>query len=234
MKEDILRLKTLQDIDLEINGLDAKLKAAVAELQRRQQVIGDHQAMISALEEKLTVLNQRRRELETATEEDLARIRDRQHKLMNIQTNREYQSLLKETEDAKRANKEREDELMRVLEEIEAHTGKVEECRNLCAGEEGLLAEENEKADQQAAQVASEREKIMKKRAARAKEVAAAILKKYDMLRERRNGVALVEVEGGVCRGCFMNIPPQLFNDLLKEDKLLVCPTCNRIMYVSG
>jgi hypothetical protein len=28
-----------------------------------------------------------------------------------------------------------------------------------------------------------------------------------------------------------MNIPPQLYNDLMKEDKLISCPTCHRIMF---
>ncbi len=54
---------------------------------------------------------------------------------------------------------------------------------------------------------------------------------KYDLLRDRRNGLAIVNVLGGVCQGCFMNLPPQQYNILLRGDKMLDCPSCQRMLY---
>ena len=54
---------------------------------------------------------------------------------------------------------------------------------------------------------------------------------KYDILRNRRNGLAIVNVLDGVCQGCFMNLPPQQYNMLLRGDKLLDCPSCQRMIY---
>ena len=64
-----------------------------------------------------------------------------------------------------------------------------------------------------------------------AKGIDASVLRKYDMLRTRRNGKAVVGVIKGVCQGCFMSIPPQHFNNILKGDKMLDCPTCQRILF---
>ena len=64
-----------------------------------------------------------------------------------------------------------------------------------------------------------------------AKDIDTVILRKYDMLRTRRNGKAVVGVVKGVCQGCFMSIPPQHFNNILKGDRMLDCPTCQRILY---
>ena len=64
-----------------------------------------------------------------------------------------------------------------------------------------------------------------------ATKINTPVLRKYDMLRERRNGKAIVPVTKGVCQGCFMSIPPQQFNDILRGDKMLNCPTCQRILY---
>ena len=50
-------------------------------------------------------------------------------------------------------------------------------------------------------------------------------------VREGRNGLAVVNVVQGVCQGCFMSIPPQKFNLLLKGDQIFDCPTCQRILY---
>ncbi|MGV1097795.1 zinc ribbon domain-containing protein [Thiovibrio sp. JS02] len=231
MKEDISQLRELQSIDLKISQLDKEIAAGTGSISKRKAGIEARQATISQLSEKIAANEQRRRELEAELADETARIKDRQTKLMNVQTNREYQSLLKETEDIKKANKQREDAIVQLMEQTEALNGKISEESNLCSGEESLLAEELAKVEKQAEQLNAEKNKIMKTRESKAGSVTAALLKKYNILREKRNGLAVVEVTNGVCRGCFMNIPPQLFNDLMKEDKLISCPTCHRIMF---
>jgi predicted nucleic acid-binding Zn-ribbon protein len=231
LKENLAHLKELQTIDLQISQLESQMAAAAAGLAARKALIAEHEAKAKDLAEKIESLEQRRLELEGEVETDVARIRDRQGKLMSVQTNREYQSLLKETDDAKKANKQREEEAIQLMEQIEACKAKAAEEENLRAADETLLAEETAQSEQQTTELSAAKEKILKQRAAKAKVVAAAMLKKYDMLRERRNGIAVVEVVQGVCRGCHMNIPPQLFNELRKEQALISCPTCNRIMF---
>ena len=44
-------------------------------------------------------------------------------------------------------------------------------------------------------------------------------------------GLALASVENGTCRGCNMNIPPQLFNVLQRGNSVETCPYCHRIIY---
>jgi len=231
LKDDLLHLIELQDIDLNISKLDDEIDAGNVELDKRRSSIEAHKATIANLEAKSELSEERRRELEAALEDEMVRIKDRQTKLMNVQTNREYQSLLKETEDGKKANKQREEEIVHIMEQVENFKSKIDEEANLCKGEEKLLAEEVKKLQKQADENNSLKETTAKKRQTKAKKVPESLLKKYDILRERRNGIAIVGVNKGVCHGCYMNIPPQLYNDLIKNERLLSCPTCSRIMY---
>lgn len=231
MKDDIAQLRELQEIDLQIIQLDAEIASGNTTLVKRKGAIEKYQEDIAALQQKIDENSKRRRDLEAELEDELSRIKDRQSKLMNVQTNREYQSLLKETEDSKKANKRREEELVALMEQDEALKAKIEEKKNLCTGEETLFTEEREKVEDQAAKLSSKKEKIIKSRKNKSKDVPANILKKYDILKDRRNGIAVVSVTRGVCTGCFMNIPPQLINELLKEEKMHSCPTCHRIIY---
>ncbi len=48
------------------------------------------------------------------------------------------------------------------------------------------------------------------------KVVPAALMKRYEFIRQRRNGTAISPVHEGVCLGCHMNILPQQFIDLQK------------------
>jgi predicted nucleic acid-binding Zn-ribbon protein len=63
------------------------------------------------------------------------------------------------------------------------------------------------------------------------KGIPAPLLKRYEFIRQRRNGTAIAPVQDGVCFGCHMNILPQQFIDLQKGEEILQCPHCQRILY---
>lgn len=231
LKSEIKHLMELQAIDLQVGQLDRKMAAGNAEVESRKVKIDERKANIEKLKAKLENGEERRRELEAEVEDEVAKLKERQTKLMNVQTNREYQSLLKEIEDAKNANKKREEEIVKLMELAESCQKELEEEITVSETEEKLLAEETGKAQKQISRFKSEKSKIEKTRGSKAKKVAASYLKRYELLLQKRNGLAIVGVTNGVCSGCHMNIPPQMFNNLLREEELLSCPTCNRMMY---
>jgi predicted nucleic acid-binding Zn-ribbon protein len=70
---------------------------------------------------------------------------------------------------------------------------------------------------------------------ARKKQVASGLepglVRRFEMIFERRDGIAIVPARNYSCTGCHMNISPQLFNMLQREDRVHTCPNCNRILY---
>ncbi|MBU0483000.1 MAG: hypothetical protein KKB30_00615 [Proteobacteria bacterium] len=231
MKKDIRSLVDLQSVDLEIKKLDEEMAVGGSELEKQRATIEERKKNIKEYVAKRELCDSRNKEIEVELEAGLEMIKDRQAKLMNVQTNREYQSLLKEIEDAKNSNKQREDESVRLMEQIEFVQNKEEEQSRLCDEEEKSLAVDTAAFDDNVAKLNSKKTKIMKTRDEQVLKVKADQLKRYEQLRERRKGVAVVGVTDGVCLGCFMNVPPQLYNEVLKEDKLHSCPTCNRMLY---
>ena len=141
MKVDIGNLLQLQTIDLEISRLEEEMSEGSADLEARRDTIDGRKVTIEELETKLASCETRRRELDAEVEDETAKIKDRQTKLMNVQTNREYQSLLKEIEDGKKGIKQREEEGIQLLEQIEGIQNRLDEEKNLCGAEEELLAE---------------------------------------------------------------------------------------------
>ncbi len=231
MNAEIKQLTELQDIDLQIATLDAEINSEQAELEKRKTSYNERQLAIQELQAKVESAEAKRKELDTELTDELSRIKERQSKMMQVQTNREYQSLLKEIEDGKKANKEREDEIVQLMEQIESLTKIMTEEGNLCESEEKELEDEATKLETLASKVNRKIDVIAKSRDKKANDVKTGLLKKYDALRIRRNGKAVVGVTDATCQGCFMNIPPQQFNDILRGDKLITCPTCQRILY---
>ena len=231
MNIEIEQLTELQVIDQEIAKLDAEKDTKLAGLREFEVVFEERESSINELKEKIEAAEMRRRELEAELSDELSRLKERQSKMMQVQTNREYQSLLKEIEDGKKNNKEREENVVQLMEVAEADAKIMNEQASTIEEEKKALEEESKSAQKFATAIEKKKARIMKKRKSKAKEVKTPLLRKYDMLRERRNGKAVVQVIKGVCQGCFMSIPPQQFNDIMKGDRMFNCPTCQRILY---
>jgi hypothetical protein len=66
------------------------------------------------------------------------------------------------------------------------------------------------------------------------KDLPVQLRKRYQLLFDRRGGMAVVEARNGACLGCNMHLPPQLFNSLFQTQEIQSCPHCNRLLFVSS
>ena len=231
MNEHIEQLVSLQMIDLEIDKIDNEIKQEQIALDMRITALAEREAHITEVQETITRLDKDRRTLEDEMGDKIAHVRDRQSKMMQVQTGREQTALLKEIEDAKKNAKENEEKVMELMAEIEKLAAEVEQEKALLKGEKELVSDETEKVRDTIENINKGKKTKGTKRQKQVKDIQENLLRKYDTLRERRKGLAVVNVVMGVCQGCYMNIPPQQYNQLLKGDKIFECPTCQRIIY---
>lgn len=231
MNEHIEQLIILQNIDLEIDAIDGSIKAEQNGLDARITALAEREQNIAKLVERISALDKQKRELEADAADRLSHVKDRQSKMMQVQTGREQTALLKEIEDGKKSVKESEEKIVALMEESEGLIAKVEEEKNLLKGEKELVEEEKVKVRTAIEAINKNKKAKDSERQNQAQIVDQRLLKKYETLRARRNGLAMANVIHGVCQGCFMAIPPQKYNMLLKGDKMLDCPSCQRIVY---
>lgn len=231
MNDILTQLVDLQNLDLEIDQIDNAIKAEQSGLDERISALAKREALINELQEKITSQQQESRTLEAEMADKMDHVRERQSKMMQVQTGREQTALLKEIEDAKKDAKEKEERIVDLMESIEKLTAQMEEEKNLLKGEKELVAEETEKVRSNIESINKGKKEKDNYRNEQAKNLKTSLLRKYDTLRQRRNGLAVVNVLDGVCQGCFMAIPPQKFNMLLKGDQMFDCPTCQRLIY---
>ena len=128
MKEEIFKLIKLQAIDSEIAGFDnaiAKHRAIIAD---RELAIAEKQESIAAFRTKIELLNQKQRETKSEHDDAGVRVKDRQNKMMQVQTSREHQALLKEIEESKKTVKESEERMLQFLDQIEQLTTTCSKC----------------------------------------------------------------------------------------------------------
>ena len=227
----LAQLVSLQTIDLEIDQIENAIKAEQDGLDKRISALAKREAFINELQEQISAHQKENRNLEGEVADKMDHVRDRQSKMMQVQTGREQTALLKEIEDAKKSAKENEEKIMAIMLTIEKLTAQITEEKNLLKGEKELVAEETEKVRASIEAINKGKKEKDQQRSEQAAKIKPNTLRKYNTLRERRNGRAVVNVVDGVCQGCYMAIPPQLYNQLLRGDQLFECPTCQRMIH---
>lgn len=231
MNELLTQLVALQAIDLEIDQIDNAIKSEQSGLDERMSALAKREALINELQESITTQQKESRTLEAEMADKMDHVRERQSKMMQVQTGREQTALLKEIEDAKKSAKENEEKIMAIMESVEKLTAQMEEEKNLLKGEKKLVVEETDKVRANIEAINKGKKKKDLKRTEQAEKIKKSLLRKYDTLRQHRNGLAVINVVDGVCQGCFMALPPQRYNMLLKGDDIFACPTCQRLNY---
>ena len=57
------------------------------------------------------------------------------------------------------------------------------------------------------------------------------VIYKFEKIVRKKEGLGIVSIKNSVCMGCNMILPPQFVNDVRREEKIIFCPNCSRILY---
>jgi predicted nucleic acid-binding Zn-ribbon protein len=57
------------------------------------------------------------------------------------------------------------------------------------------------------------------------------VLATFELVSSRRNGVAVAEARDGICTICHVRLRPQVFNNVRRNDQIIQCDSCLRILY---
>lgn len=224
-------LLKLQGIELKMASIQTFIDGHPGQLKQLDSRLTAFEDNISEVKSGLSDLQQIYRSHESDAQTYQAQIEKSREKLKSVKTNKEYQSSLKEIGELEGLQSKVEDKMIQCLEDTDeaeaALAGKKEEFKRF--SQQGNVQKEEikrESAEKEAqlSELDMERKKILQL-------VAPGLLNKYNAVKKNAGGIGVAVVKNSVCQGCNVNIPPQMFNELLKFDKLLVCPFCQRIIY---
>ncbi|OPY74375.1 MAG: putative zinc ribbon domain protein [Syntrophorhabdus sp. PtaU1.Bin050] len=231
MEQELKTIYEAQGIDLQIIENEKKIHSTPQKLEEMDQEINVMRERVGKEQEIIEELEKERKKKEKELEMEKEKIKKFESKLYEVKTNKEYQALLKEIETAKQANDKEEEEIIEIMvrvEELKQDFGstseKLKEIQKIAEVERSKLQKEMESIDKIILKLKQQRDSLLSV-------IDDDLRKTYSMLIERRNGLAVVNVKNGVCLGCFMNIPPQLFIEATKNSRVILCPSCNRIFY---
>jgi hypothetical protein len=231
LEQELRTIYEAQKIDIQIIENERKLISTPDRIEKMDHDIKTMHEKVNKEKEILEEFEKERRTKEKELELEKEKIKKFESRLYEVKTNKEYQALLKEIETAKQANDKEEEEVIEIMVKIEdlkkdlESTSKVlKEKEKVTEVEKKKLLNEMDSIDKIIVDLKQQRDNLLSV-------VNKPLRETYTMLVSRRGGTAVVNVKNGVCLGCFMNIPPQLFIEVTKNNRLILCPSCNRIFY---
>jgi predicted nucleic acid-binding Zn-ribbon protein len=231
LREQIEILATLQNVDREIREKNGAKQDLLGKLQIKEKEIQAKKHEIALVTAAYAEKEKERQQKDRILQEEGKKAMDKRMRMNRIKNAKELQALQREIEQIKQANNELEEQLIIVFEEIDRLKADLKSKE-----EEAILMQEEWQETQQEMQTKiSGIDQLVSEactlRKTIASQIAADLMSRYELIFARRGGYAVVEVSGGICQGCYMNIPPQLWNEIIKSEKINLCPSCQRILY---
>jgi len=231
LERELETLFEAQKIETLIMEGEQKLLQAPKRLKQMEEELLALRQKIDREKEIIDELEKERRKKEKELEGEKEKIKKLEARLYDVKTNKEYQALLKEIEAAKEANDRTEEDVLVLMDKVEdlrkdyeSSNVQLKEIEKDSETERSTIEKEIKSMDEIIAKLTQERDNLLSV-------VSENLRNIYGILRERRGGIAVTNVKNGVCLGCNMNIPPQLFIEVTKNKTLIQCPSCNRILF---
>lgn len=233
MRENLKALYELQQLDTQVLEVERGASVIPEKIRELESELERLRAELGALNNEADSKRLAQREIESQINEETGKHKKWKRRLNEIKTPREYQALSRELEIGERQVHDFEESVMQIMTELE--------------GKQKVIAEKDARLKEREIEVAAKvrelriKQNEIQKAAQRiavgrvdiSKRIPEQLLKKYQQIRERKNGIGVSLVVANACSTCNVQQRPQFLIELRKYTSINVCPQCNRILVPS-
>lgn len=223
-------LLKLQELDDEIGVLKADEESIPDKRRELEEGLRCIALTLQEAKNESIELAKKRKEQEIELEATGEKMSKFQSQLFQVKSNREYEALQHEIAALKEHSSGLEDEILETLERAEQVSRSIGQQEDALKAETERAQAEEAKLDRKLEEL---RDAITIKSDQRTRLVAdldPMLLKKYERIRDSKGGVAVTTVKNGACGGCFRRIPPHEMQNLKRDDRIIACEGCGRII----
>lgn len=213
--------KTITDAPARIAALDSRLATAREALDAARQLVAANQAARRDLDRDLAAAQQR-----------LGKYKEQ---LMAVKTNAEYHAMQHQIAAA-------EQDVARVEEQVLVNMLEADDLAEKARAAEAALKTASAEVDAERRAIEAEvdacrqtLEQARRERDALLPQLDPEIADLFGRLLKQRQGIAVAQTAaGGLCSVCHVRLRPQVYNTVLRNDTIVQCESCHRILYFSG
>jgi predicted nucleic acid-binding Zn-ribbon protein len=231
MNADLENIIRLQRLDSTAQAAERRL----AEEADREKVLEARLAAardaVGAAKERLAHSQTARREDEKTVALHQGRLSKFREQAMAVKTNVEYHAVQKEIEFAQTEMKAAEDKVLERMLEADDLTAVVKKAEAELASETKKVDADRKAMAAEFAELKTSVERIQGERTSVVGSLTPQVMATFERIAQRRNGIAVAEARDGICTICHVRLRPQVFNTVRRNEEIVQCDSCNRILY---
>lgn len=231
MLKSIEELLKLQNWDKKILQHSSDLEAIQPHKQYLQQKLEQTEGNFKKAQENFVSVQSQQKQLELEISSIEEKIRKYSHQQLETKKNEEYQALNKEIDHCKSKISETEDQLLEVMESLEAAKKAVDAASTEATELAENVQKEIAQADEREVWLKSTLEDCLSQREQQSGNVEDKVLRLYERLMVKKAGSVLVGIDRGMCGGCHMKLTTQSVLTAKGGSEISTCTNCGRMLY---
>ena len=230
VESDIQFLIRLAQEDLQMKENKRLLETAPFTIKKIEKEVSDMDERYTEAEAEMEKLKREKIRLDGDVKDDRAAIVVKKGELLNVKDNKEYAAKTAEIQFLEKKIDGHENRILELLDLTEAEKKEVDAATEKINTEKGArLAAKKDWEDKieeaKAALVRLEAEK-----ARTLPLLSERIQKRYERILRVKGDSGVANLIGDVCQGCFSRVPPQHAHEIRRNDSILICEACGRIL----
>jgi len=231
MHPDLERLIALQRLDTTAEAARRKLadepehaKVLEARLEAARQRVAAAKTAVAANQAA-------RREIEKDVAMHQSRLSKFRETAMAVKTNVEYHAVQKEIGYAQGEIKTLEDKVLERMLEADELNAALKKAESDLAAEQKAADADRKAMTAEHGELQASVERIAGERAQLVAALDKSVFAIFEQVAKKRHGVAVAEARDGICTICHVRLRPQVFNTVRRNDAIVQCDSCQRILY---
>jgi predicted nucleic acid-binding Zn-ribbon protein len=231
MSPDIERVIALQRLDSAVHDAERRLAEEPEREKGFEARLESARERVASARLRLAGNQSARREIEKDVALQQGRLAKFRGQLMDVKTNREYQAIQHEIEIAQNEVRALEEKVLERMIEADDLTTALKRGEVELAAEQKAVDTDRRKMLAENGDLKASLERIAGERLTLVAAIDKKVLAMFELVARKRNGIAVAEARDGICTICHVRLRPQVFNTVLRNDRIIQCDTCNRILY---
>jgi len=231
MNSDLKQLIRLQTIDISVQELRSRIDKFPSISKALDEKLKSAQSGVETAKERIKNNQGSRKKLESEISSIEGKISKYRDQMIAVKTNEEYRALQHEIEHSQTAIRKIEDEILNLMMEADTGQSDIKTAEVRLKEDQGKVNEERKALEEENKRDLSALEGYLKERKEIQAGVSSDLISQYDRVRKHRGGIGVAPARNEVCEICQVRIRPQVFQLIRKNDQIITCDACQRILY---
>lgn len=223
-------LVSIAKLDAQLNACRTEIGLLPDKIEKVRRSIEKIDGAMNEAAAHLADMAKEKRSLEKSLDDQNEKIKKLKVQLMEVKTNKEYTAMRHEIEHIEERIDEKEERLLILMDELDQQEDRNDDFTRSNEKQKQELLEQESELEERLAKLKEEMAGLEAEKPKVLRELDPQIRKRYDRILKKLGDFAVTHVEDEVCQGCFSRVPPQTALEVKRNDQIIACQACGRIL----